>query len=117
MTLLEYNKTDFKNKAPAAEIHRFSFKPPTPRSNVISSKLSGTMLFKSDKLYNGMISELFKTQELRDWRGLDRNDLQIAIVDQMNKIVQKGLGGGRPIVGEYYEIRCKAGSGLLYVRC
>ena len=71
--------------------------------------------FKSDKLYNGMIAELFKTRELRDWRGENRDDLQKAIVDQMNKIVDKGLSGRIP--GERYEIRCKTGSSQIYIRC
>ena len=35
----------------------------------------------------------------------------------MNKIVDKGFCGGRRIPGERYEIRTKAGSSQLYVRC
>ena len=92
---------------------RFSFR----REQQTSSRFGGIPIFKSDKLYSGMISELFKTKELREWRGMDREDLQKAIVDQMNRIVDKGLGGGRRIPGERYEIRCKLGSSQLYVRC
>ena len=50
---------------------RFSFLPLRSQSSAFDL----TSLFKSDKLYNGMISELFKTRELRNWRGRGRDDL------------------------------------------
>ena len=92
-------------------IDRFSLMP--RREFASSSYFSGSriQLFKSDKLYNGMISELFKTPELRAWRGHDREDLQKVIVNQMNKLVERGQEMAvRQIPGEKYEIRCKAGS-------
>ena len=93
-------------------LDRFSL---MPRREFASSSCFGgasIQLFKSDKLYNGLISEMFKTPELRAWRGRDRTDLQKVIVDQMNKLVEKGhnMVGSRQIPGERYEIRCKPGA-------
>ena len=50
---------------------RFSFRP---MRDVTSSRMH-IPLFKSDKLYNAMINEMFKTKELREWRGIDRANL------------------------------------------
>jgi len=58
-------------------VDRFSFKP---ERGQIDSRFA-PCLFKSDKLYNGMISEMFKTKELREWRGASRDVLQEEIVD------------------------------------